>query len=655
MSLSLPQQRSAAMSSFHQYVRQSLVCASLLPGLACAFTPIPDVLVSATRSEQPGIQIPAAHYVLDRDHIAQSAARSLAELLDQQPGIHVADSGVAVRIDMRGFGGAAGSNVVVLLNGQKLNSSTDSATLYLNQIDLDQVQQVEIIAGSAGTLYGNQAIGGLINIITQQPYLGSESQARLGLGSYQGREWMVKHMTRLENGFGLNLSARQHASDNYREHNASDIRQLLAEVDYTQPNGSRSVLSVRYLDDFTETPGALFASELTADRRQVTADFTQDYIDTQSHTLRFGTTQYLNPAWNLAAELTYQDDDRDFLQSFRGFAGSPATQNRETWSLNGRLTGQHQAINYTFGMDAQQTDYLLVSSFGPQGNKQAILAGYAQAQVPLSEPLTATLGVRHARVDNDINNNHSMIQLDDSVTVGSAGVEYQWSDTLSTFIRADQNYRFAKVDEHTNVVFGQPAGIDNQRSLSYETGLRLMTPRFRLRAQAYRLNLTDEIAYNANIYSNINLDRSRRLGGLVSTEFTVHDQLDAGASWEYIDSKVTDGPYRGKRVPLVPQNRGTLYLQYQPTDALRIRTDLERVGEQVLSGDYTNTGTRLADYTVLNLVANYDTDNWRFSARINNLLNKQYVETGATSWAGEGFNPAPERNLWFTASYFFDE
>ena len=124
---------------------------------------------------------------------------------------------------------------------------------------------------------------------------------------------------------------------------------------------------------------------------------------------------------------------------------------------------------------------------------------------------------------------------------------------------------------------------------------------------------------------------------------------------QYIDSKVTDGLYRGKRAPLVPQNRGTLYLQYQPTDALRIRTDLERVGEQVLSGDYTNTGTRLAGYTVLNLVANYDTDNWRFSARINNLLNKQYVETGATSWAGEGFNPAPERNLWFTASYFFDE
>ena len=646
------QQRSAAISFLQ---RSIFICISCIPGLASAFTPIPDVLVSATRSDQPGIQIPAAHYVLDRDHIAQSAARNLADLLDQQPGIHVADSGVAVRIDMRGFGNAAGSNVVVLLNGQKLNASTDSATLYFNQIDLDQVEQVEIIAGSAGTLYGNQAIGGLINIITQQPYLGSESQARIGLGSYQSRELMMKHMTRLENGLGLNLSARHHTSDNYREHNASDIRQLLAEVDYFQPNGSRSVLSVRYLDDFIETPGALFANELAANRRQVTADFVNDYIDTQSHTLRLGTTQYLNPAWSLAAELTYQDDRRDFLQSFRGFTGSPSTQNRETWSLNSRLTGQHQSINYTLGMDAQQTDYLLVSSFGPQGNKQQILAGYAQAQIPLGQPLMGTIGLRHAKVDNDINNNHSMIQLDDRVTVGSAGLDYQWSDTTSLFIRADQNYRFAKVDEHTNVVFGQPAGIDNQRSLSYETGLRVTTPSYRLRAQAYRINLTNEIAYNAQTFSNTNLDRSRRLGGLVSTEFMLDDQLEAGASWEYINTKVTDGPYQGKRVPLVPQNRGTLYMQYQPTDVLRIRADLERVGEQVLGGDYDNTGTRLADYTVLNLTANYDMDKWRLSARINNLLNKQYVETGASSWAGEGFNPAPERNLWLTASYFFDE
>ena len=646
------QQRSAAFSFCQRFC---LACIGLLPCLASAFTPIPDVLVSATRSDQPGIQIPAAHYVLDRDHIAQSAARSLADLLDQQPGIHVADSGVAVRIDMRGFGNAAGSNVVVLLNGQKLNASTDSATLYLNQIDLDQVEQVEIIAGSAGTLYGNQAIGGLINIITQQPYQGSESQARIGLGSYLSQEVMAKHMTRLDNGLGLNLSVRQHTSDNYRDHNASDIRQLLTEVDYIQPNGSRSVLSLRYLDDFIESPGALLASELADDRRQVFMKYKNDFIDTQSHTLRFGTTQNLSSAWKLAAELTYQQDDSDSILSSRNYFGSKLTQDRETWSLNSRLTGQHQSVHYTLGMDTQQTDYLLVSSFGPQGNKQQILAGYAQAQIPLSQPLRATVGLRHAQVDNAINNGGSMVQLDDEMTVGSAGLDYQWSDAISTFIRADQNYRFAKVDEHTNVVFGQPAGIDNQRSLSYETGLRIITPSYRFQALAYRLNLTDEIAYNANTFSNINLDRSRRLGGLVSTEFMLHDQLEAGASWEYINTKVTDGPYQGKQVPLVPQNRGTLYMQYQPMDALQLRADLERVGEQILGGDYDNTGTRLADYTVLNLTANYDTANWRFSARINNLLNERYVETGASSWAGEGFNPAPERNLWLTASYFFDE
>ena len=642
---------------FHSMVyrqRYIIVLLGMLSGVLQANILLPEVLVSATRSDQPGIQIPATHYVIDRDQIVQSAARSLAELLDQQPGVHVADSGVAVRIDMRGFGNAASSNVAILLNGRKLNPSTDAATLYLNSIDLDQVQQIEIISGSAGTLYGNQAVGGMINIITQQPYAGRETQARVGFGSYQSQELMLHHLERLENGLGMHLAARQHQNDNYRQHNASDLKQLLAELDMQHARG-QTTLSLRYLDEYTDTPGALLAAEMQQDRRQVAADYVNDYLDTRSYTLTLDTEQALNAVWKLAAELTYQDDTRDFLQSFRGFAGAPATQDRTTWSLNSRLLGQYQSMHYTIGADLQYTDYLLNTSFGPQGNQQRLLAWYGQAQFALSQPMTATLGLRHARIHNNIQNNSTATDLDDALTVGSAGLEYAWSEQIETYLRADQNYRFAKVDEHTNVIFGQPTGLDNQRSVSYETGVRVTTPRYRMQAQAYRLNLQNEISFDANTFANINLARSRRVGALISTEWTLHPQWDMGASWEYIDSKITAGPHQGNRVPLVPQNRGTGYVQYQPTPDWRIRADLERVGEQVLGGDYHNTGNRLAHYTVLNLITHYDTDHWRFSARINNLFNEKYAETGAASFAGEGYHPAPERNAWLTVSYFFDE
>ncbi|MEM6406309.1 MAG: TonB-dependent receptor [Pseudomonadota bacterium] len=633
-------------------IRRGIALCAYLPGLAQAVTEIPEVLVSASRSDQPGITIPAAHYVLDRQQIVQSAARTLSELLDQQPGIHTRDNGTSVAIDMRGFGSTSGSNVVILLNGRKLNPSTDMGQLPLNAIDLDQVQQVEVIFGSAGTLYGNQATGGLINVITQRPVAGQETQARIGLGNYQSRELMLQHTARYPSGMGVSLSARQRRSDNYRTHNDSDIRQLSAEVDWENHN-SRTAISLRHLDEFMQLPGALFTHELAADRRQVAADYMNDFQDTRSTTLTFSTEYSLNPTQQLAAELTYQKDARDFLQSFRGWPGSPATQDRKAWSLNTQLTGQLAQMDYTLGLDWQQTDYLLVSGFGPQGNDQKIIAGYGQVQFAPTDIIIATLGLRHASVDNHINNNTSPVRLDDTVTVGSAGLEFAWSDQFSTFLRADQNYRFAKVDEHTNVVFGQPAGLENQRSVSYEAGLRFTTPVYQIRAQAYRLNLQDEISYDASKFANINLDRSRRLGALISADWAIDTQWDLGGSWEMIDSEITAGPHQGNRVPLVPQQRGTLYLQYQPTEAWHLRSELERVSDQVLGSDFNNTGSGLPAYTVLNLVTSRETDQWRFSARVDNLLNKKYVETGSASFAGEGFFPAPERSIWLTASYFF--
>jgi iron complex outermembrane receptor protein len=629
-----------------------ILCAGLATLVQAETTTLPEVLVSASRSEQPGITIPAAHYVLDRNQIVQSAARTLVELLDQQPGIHTRDSGTSVAIDMRGFGSTSGSNVVVLLNGRKLNPSTDMGQLSLNAIDLDQVQQVEVIFGSAGTLYGNQAVGGLINVVTQRPVAGQETQARIGLGNYQSRELLLQHSARRPDGLGVNLSMRQRRSDNYREHNDSDIRHLSAELDWTGSK-SRSSISLRHLDEFMHTPGALFANELATDRRQVAADFMHDFQDTRSTTVALATEHLLSPNQQLAAELTYQNDARDFLQSFRGWPGSPATQDRETWSLTSRLTGQTAELDYTLGLDWQQTDYLLVSSFGPQGNDQKIIAGYAQVQFAPVGYATATLGLRHATIDNRINNNHTPVELDDSITVGSAGLEFAWTDQLSTFLRADQNYRFAKVDEHTNVVFGQPVGLENQRSVSYEAGLRFTAPTYQIQAQTYRLNLKNEISFDANTFANINLDRSRRLGALVSADWAIDNQWDLGGSWEVINSEITAGPHQGNRVPLVPRQRGTLYLQHRPTDAWQLRTELERVGNQVLGGDFNNTGSRLPDYTVLNLIANHETDQWRFSVRLNNLLNEKYAATGAASFAGEGYQPAPERNIWFTASYFF--
>lgn len=639
-------------------------------GLAClspalvAQTTLPEVLISATRSVETAIDTPANIIVIDQQDIIDSGARHLSELLRTQAGIHLSDAfgdGSNASIDMRGFGNNASSNTLVMIDGRKLNPASDSATLYLNSVVLINVERIEIIQGSSGVLFGNQAVGGVINIITKQP----DSQRidiSAGLASYQGKNLSAHASNRLKNGFGYQLSGYFNETDNYRDNNNARLKNLNMLLDYEYANG-RVFGEFNHLDEYIKMPGALFADELNADRRQSIAIYANDYIDTQSDTWRLGITQKLSEHWRLAAEASHRDDERDFLLSFRAFPGSKSTQDRETNGFTPRLIGsypsQHGTTRITLGYDHEDTDYLLVTAFGPQSTDQKIQAVYAQVSYPFAKNWNITTGLRNARVDNDIRNAGSRINLDDEVTVGSVGLSYQATKAWRIFARADQNYRFAKVDEHTNVVFGQPAGLDTQTGISYELGTEFQFKTINVKAQIYQLKLEDEIGFDSSTFFNINLDDTKRNGLTLSVQNQINSDWLIGASYDFIDNEVSAGSFKGNNIPLVPEHEARLFANWTPSDDSLISTEIHYVGEQTLGGDFNNSFDKLDSYTVVNTSAHYYYDNWDFSARINNLFDRRYSETGAigfdeTFTARDGYNPATERNFSINARYGFE-
>ena len=636
-------------------VRLAALSLSFLITQTPAATSLPPILISAGRTLEPGLDIPAASTVIDRREIEDSGARDLAELLRRVASVHVSDAigdGGSARIDMRGFGGTAQSNVAVLIDGRKINPATDTASLYLNSIDLDNIQQIEIVEGSAGVLYGNQAVGGLINVITRKPERRSR-RLTLGAGSYDSWELLASLSERLGDSAGLSLEAHKRDSDNYRDANASRMERIDTRLQVDHHRG-RTHVDLQLLNDYVQTPGALFADELAADRRQ--AVFPGDFIDTKSKVLRLGTEQSLDAHWRLEADLALRDDHRDFVQSFRFFPGSPATQDRESAELAPRLIGRYAGTVITLGMDLLTTDYRLVTAFGPQRNDQVIMAWYGQVNQALSPTLSLTTGLRHARVENDIDSGAAALDLDDSVTVGSLGLVYRPAAAWRLFARADQNYRFAKVDEHTNPVFGQPVGLDTQTGISYETGVEYSARGLAVAARAFHLRLEDEISFDAtNFNANINLPHSRRNGLALSVEARLGGSLTLGAGYEYLDAEITSGVHDGSRVPLVPEHKANLRVGYQAVPDWQLRADLEYLGEQFLGSDFGNSSPPLDAYTVVDLVGHRDIGDWRLTARIDNLFDERYSESGAASFAGDGFNPAPGRTFWLGASYRFEE
>ena len=649
--------------------RIHMLLLSALTGLAgdilATETTLPPILVSATRSEREEILIPASITVITRQEIDKYQTRKLSEILQFRGGIQLDDpsgNGESATIDMRGFGPTAGSNTLILVDGRRLNNSSDASSPDLNSIDPSNIERIEIIQGSAGTLFGNQAVGGMINIVTRKP---QAFEARLmgGVGDYAGYRIRGEIGDRLSEGLSYRLSAHQSENDNYRDNSETDRKGLNLRTDLAYAGGNL-FFEYQYLDDYQALPGSLFADELTVDRQQSIDVYAGDFSHTYTHVGRLGLSQDLTRHWTFEGEMTCRDNQRDFQSSFRGFPGAEATQDRRVGSLNPRFLGAYSLaageLLITTGADFEQTDYELRTSFGPQLLDQEIQAYYAQVVLPISPRWSATTGIRHAKIENTISNELDPAeQLDDEVTVGSLGTVFKPTPEWRLFLRADQNYRFATVDEHTNVVHGQPVGIRNQTGTSYETGIAWSRAAALAKLVVYRLDLQDEISFDASSYSNTNLDQTRRQGAILEAQWPLTPQLLIGGSFTYTDPKITDGEFEGKRIPLASARTARLFTDWDMDANWSLLTEALYASERVLGGDFTNRFEPMDGYTRLNTSLSFDQAPWRLSLKINNLLDEKYNGSGAVGYdetftLRDAYFPASGRNAWLSMEYRFE-
>ncbi|MEW8505512.1 MAG: TonB-dependent receptor [Candidatus Thiodiazotropha sp.] len=650
------------LSNRDRWLTAGILFVANLPLLAASH--LPTIVVSASRTEQTGIETPAGITVIERDEIERSDARNLQQLLQSRSGIQINSlygDGSQATIDMRGFGPTAGSNTLILLDGRRLNNPSDIAAPDLNAIDLRRVARIEIVQGSAGTLYGNQAVGGMVNIITREPETFSAHIAAAA-GSYDGREGYADIGNRLDNGLAYRFSAKRRISDNYRDNNETDRNDFNLRLDYEYARGDLFFEQQR-IDHFQRLPGSLFADELSQNRRQSAAAYAGDFSDTETDVSRFGLRQQLGRYWSFEGELTHRDNDRKFQTGFRTFPGSLATQERTVKGFNPRFIGVYPMANgearVTAGADLERTDYALQTSFGPTLLDQSVDAVYAQVTLPATERISVTAGFRRASVDNQIESFAGIDRLDDSERVGALGFSLQANDALRFFLRVDENFRFATVDEHTNPVFGQPVGLENQTGISHEAGVEWRRSGITAKLVIYRLDLDNEISFDASEFSNINLDETRREGSTLEGSWQVRPDITLNGSLTYTDPRITAGPFDGNRIPLVAARTGRLSGDWHPSPLWHLFAEGLFSGQRVMGGDFSNSFEELPGYGVVNLGSQFTTGPWRIGLRIDNLLDKEYSNTGAVGFdAGftrrAAFFPAPERNLWLTLNYLIE-
>ncbi|MCL5042402.1 MAG: TonB-dependent receptor [Gammaproteobacteria bacterium] len=159
-----------------------LLPALLATSIAHANSPVdqlPDTLVTASRVEQPRSAALAANTVFTRSDIERLQARSVPELLSRVPGLQQNRNGGVPAYFLRG---SNTNQTLVLVDGQRI-ASTTTGIARIDYLNIDNVERVEVIRGPRSSVFGADAIGGVIQIFTRQPEAGLQPTLRLGAGT----------------------------------------------------------------------------------------------------------------------------------------------------------------------------------------------------------------------------------------------------------------------------------------------------------------------------------------------------------------------------------------------------------------------------------------------------------------------------------------
>jgi iron complex outermembrane recepter protein len=264
--------------------------------------------VDAAGNRQFNGIVGASTTVITAQDIARSPAQTLQEIIAQVPGVQLQTlfggvGGAQTMVDVRGFGAFATANTLLLINGRRVND-VDLQGVDFSTIPIDSIERIEITKGNSGAvLYGDNAVGGVINIVTKTGAGGPpvSIRAEAGAGSFNQQLASVSATTN-KGPWSTSFFGNGINSDGYRVNNALSQQNAIGEIRYTR-SGFTAFFNVFGDNQHLGLPGGRTVNPSIGVNEIVTArngtDSPLDYANQQGANATAGFTKTL---WN-GAEL----------------------------------------------------------------------------------------------------------------------------------------------------------------------------------------------------------------------------------------------------------------------------------------------------------------------------------------------------------------
>jgi iron complex outermembrane receptor protein len=647
------------------------------------------VVVTATRVEQPGLEIPASIDRLYGEDLREGRAQvNLSESLGRVPGIVVLNRqnyAQDLQISSRGFGARATFGVRgIRMIADGIPASMPDGQGQSATFDLGSASRVEVLRGPFSSLYGNAA-GGVINVITEDGPAVPTLEAGLYAGSYDtwrsalkfGGQWGAL------NAIG-NLSRL--STDGYRDHSATVRDQLNAKGRITLGTGTALTLVANSLrQPETQDPLGLNRTQVQQNPQQATPTAitfnTRKTIEhdqagaTLDHALS-GATRLQVSAWT----------GTRFVEQFLGFQGAtPATTSGGVVNLDRTFGGGAlrlfndsalfgRPLRFSAGVEYERMAEHrrgFVNNNGVTGalrrdedNVVSSTGVFAQAEWKFAERWSGHLGVRSTRVAFD-STDHFIVganpddsgSKDYSATTPVAGIVYRLDAASSLYANLGRGFEtptFVELAYRNPPATGLNFALEPSRSRHFEAGYKMSKAGLaRASVALFDVETSDEIVTDVSSGGRTtfrNAGRTQRRGVELGAETLLAGPFEARAAYTLLDAEFSDAfgaVAAGNALPGVPKTQfyAEAAWRHAPT-GFRAAAELlyrDRVAVNDINSEFADA------FTVLNLVFGFQQQGakWRLSEflRVDNVTGESYIGSVVVNDAnGRFYEPAPQRS-----------
>jgi vitamin B12 transporter len=609
-------------------------------------TGLDQVVVTATRTEESVKRVASSITVLEAEAVRESQKTAVSDLLSTTPGVSVSRTGGLGSVTQLRIRGAESDQTAVLIDGVKLNdpSATGGGYNFGNLLNGD-VSRIEVLRGPQSTLWGSQAIGGVVNIVTTMPQgplsyhvsLEGGSRETLGVAARveAGNErlsWRIGGNYLTTDGissFDEDLGGKEH--DGYRSigWNARGVLKITDNISLDlRSTGSRNRA------DFDGFPAPTY--DFADTREYGSTDESVSYagvnVDAFGGRLhnRFG--------------FAYTDTDRS---NYDPASSVPltfdASGSNKRWEYQGSFS-VNDALQAVFGVESEKSEFTTLSPSefeprpAPTGGSVRIDSVYLQVQVNPFETLTLTAGVRHD--DHDTFNGSTTAQA------GAA-----WLVTESTLLRASYGEGFkAPTLYQLFSEYGTP-DLRPEQAEGWDAGIEQHFLDGALVASVTYFerdtdNMIDFVSCLGNgpvgrcraqpfgYYDNV--QKAAADGVEFSLAAQIGERLSISGNYTNMTSEnaVRGSANFGRMLARRPRETANAEVSYHWPIELHTTIAVERVGH---SFDDAANMFRLDPYTLVGLRASYDvSDKTEVYGRIENLFDEDYATVLSYGSAGRG-------------------